>query len=152
VSDSTGNGWWTLAADGASRGNPGWAGAGAVLWDPAGEVRAELSQPLGRATNNEAEYQALLLGLDAAAKMGVEKLRVRMDSELVVRQITGRYRVRNERLAPLYRRAVGVLQDLQAYDIVHVRREHNAEADALASRAAKSQGRSAASNPNRGSS
>ena len=144
-------GWWTLAADGASRGNPGWAGAGAVLWDGEGRVKAELSRPLGLATNNQAEYQALLLGLEEALRLGVQRLRVQMDSELVVRQLSGRYRVRNKRLAPLYLRAVSALQDLEAYDIVHVRREYNAEADALASRAAKSQGRSAAAGSHRGS-
>jgi len=146
-----GDGWWTLAADGASRGNPGWAGAGAVLWDDQGRVMAELSRPLGRTTNNQAEYQALLLGLEEALRLGVTKLRVRMDSELVVRQLSGRYRVRNKGLEPLYRRAVNALQDLEAYDIVHVRRECNAAADALASRAAKSQGRDAATGANRGS-
>jgi ribonuclease HI len=112
---------------------------------------AELSRPLGRTTNNQAEYQALLLGLEEALRLGVTKLRVRMDSELVVRQLSGRYRVRNKGLEPLYRRAVNALQDLEAYDIVHVRRECNAAADALASRAAKSQGRDAATDANRGS-
>jgi len=127
----------TLNADGASRGNPGPSGAGAVLKDPEGLVVAEISQPLGQATNNQAEYQALILGLEQALALQVRRLRINMDSELVVRQVEGRYRVRNPGLKPLFDRTMGLLQEFEAYDILHVRREFNAEADALASRAAR---------------
>ena len=128
--------WWTLHADGASKGNPGPAGAGAILYDQTGTVLAEISRSLGRKTNNEAEYQGLITGLEEAVKLGGRRLKIRMDSELVVRQILGVYKVRNERLKPLYQQALGLLRELEAYDILHVRRELNAEADRLASRAA----------------
>jgi len=129
-------GWWTLHTDGASQGNPGSAGAGVVLEDPAGLVLAELSRSLGRATNNEAEYQALILGLEEAHHQGATRLKVMLDSELVVRQVQGLYRVKNQRLRPLYAQVMALLQDLEAYDILHIRREFNAHADKLASRAA----------------
>ncbi|MBU2547468.1 MAG: ribonuclease HI family protein [Proteobacteria bacterium] len=130
------NEWWTLHTDGAARGNPGPAGAGAVLRDPAGATLAEVSRPLGKATNNEAEYQALILGLEEASRLGARRLRLRLDSELVVRQVTGVYRVKNDRLQPLFQRVRALLRNLEAYDILHIRRELNSEADALASRAA----------------
>lgn len=134
--ESNGPGWWTLNTDGAARGNPGPAGAGAVLRDDRGVILEEISRYLGIGTNNEAEYQGLILGLETAISRGARRLNLRLDSELVVRQIQGRYKVRHERLQPLYNRAMGLLQDLEAYDIVHVRREQNAEADALAAKAA----------------
>jgi ribonuclease HI len=127
---------WTLHTDGAARGNPGPAGAGAVLRRPDGTPVAEVSRNLGTATNNEAEYMGLLEGLEAALAHGALNLSIRMDSELIVRQLAGQYKVRNERLRPLYDRALAMLHRLEAYDIVHVRRELNAEADALAARAA----------------
>ncbi len=128
-------GYWTLHCDGASRGNPGPAGAGAVLADPKGKVRLELGRPLGRATNNVAEYQALLLGLEAARDQGVLKLQVFSDSELLVKQLKGQYRVRNPHLLPLWRRAWQELQKFKAYAISHVSREQNLRADRLARRA-----------------
>ena len=129
-------GWWILNTDGASRGNPGPAGAGAVLRGPEGAVLGELSRPLGMATNNEAEYQALILGLEEARNMGAARLRILLDSELVVKQVQGLYRVKNTRLRKLYDRVMGLLQEMEAYDILHVRRDLNSEADSLASRAA----------------
>ena len=128
--------WWVLNTDGAARGNPGPAGAGAVLRDGDGAIVAEESRSLGTATNNEAEYQGLILGLEKALEMGAQNLRIRMDSELIVRQVLGVYRVKNQRLRPMYERVSALLHELEAYDILHVRREKNAEADALASRAA----------------
>jgi len=136
VRSETDKGWWTLHTDGASQGNPGPAGAGAVLKDPAGVLFAKVSRSLGRATNNEAEYHALILGLEEAHKLAVDRLRIMLDSELVVRQVCGQYRVKNQRLRPLYTRVMDLLQDLEAYDILHIRREQNKEADALASAAA----------------
>ncbi|MEW6263449.1 MAG: ribonuclease HI family protein [Thermodesulfobacteriota bacterium] len=128
--------WWTLHTDGAARGNPGPAGAGAVLLDGQGRVLAELSRSLGVRTNNEAEYHGLLLGLAEVRRLGGRRLRLRLDSELVVRQLQGRYRVKHPHLIPLYRQAMVLLRELEVYDIMHVRRELNAEADALASKAA----------------
>jgi len=131
--------WWTLYTDGASRGNPGSAGAGAVLKDSDGILLAEISRSLGQATNNEAEYHALILGLKEAHKLGAARLKIKLDSELVVKQVRGLYRVKNQRLRPLYNRVVALLQDLEAYDILHIRRELNKEADKLASTAASQQ-------------
>lgn len=130
-------GWWVLNTDGASLGNPGPAGAGIVLRDAGGAILGELSRSLGKATNNEAEYRALILGLTEARSMGATRLKVLLDSELVVKQVQGLYRVKNRRLRPLYDRVMELLQDMEAYDILHVRRELNTEADSLASRAAR---------------
>lgn len=130
-------GWWILNTDGASLGNPGPAGAGIVLRDSGGAILGELSRSLGKATNNEAEYRALILGLTEARSMGATRLKVLLDSELVVKQVQGLYRVKNSRLRPLYDRVMGLLQDMEAYDILHIRRELNTEADSLASRAAR---------------
>ncbi len=92
---------------------------------------------MGKATNNEAEYRALILGLTEARSMGATRLKVLLDSELVVKQVQGLYRVKNRRLRPLYDRVMELLQDMEAYDILHIRRELNTEADSLASRAAR---------------
>jgi ribonuclease HI len=129
---------WILNTDGAARGNPGPAGAGAVLRNAAGEIAAEIGKPLGVATNNEAEYMGLIVGLEAALEQKCQFISIRLDSELVVRQINGQYRVKNERLKSLYDRAMGLLHQFSGYDIFHVRRAENAEADALAANAADS--------------
>jgi ribonuclease HI len=129
--------YWLLHADGASLGNPGAGGAGAVIYDDQGRVAAEIAQFLGPAvTNNEAEYQALLLGLERLRDLGARKIRIRLDSELVVRQVRGDYQVKSSRLAGLFRQAMDLLAGFEIYDISHVRRELNRAADALASRAA----------------
>ena len=129
--------YWLLHADGASLGNPGPGGAGAVLYDPGGQVTAEVSIHLGKVTNNEAEYQGLLLGLEKALELGVRWLHIRMDSELVVRQVLGIYKVKNARLAVFFEKVMSALGRLEQFDIAHVRRDLNREADALASRAAR---------------
>ncbi|MDR0880940.1 MAG: ribonuclease HI family protein [Candidatus Adiutrix sp.] len=132
------NDFWLLHADGASLGNPGAGGAGAVIYDPAGQALGEISLYLGpKVTNNEAEYQGLLAGLKKALALGAAKIRIRMDSELVVRQILGIYKVRNERLAAFFKEDHATLGLFQQYEIAHVRRELNREADALASQAAR---------------
>lgn len=129
---------WLIHADGASVGNPGPGGAGAVVYNPQGEIAAEVSIYLGpKVTNNEAEYQGLLNGLKKAREMGACKLTIRMDSELVVRQVLGIYKVKNERLAVYFKEVMELLKSFESYDIAHVRREFNREADALASRAAR---------------
>ncbi len=119
-------------------GNPGAGGAGAIIYDQQGDVAAEISEYLGsRVTNNEAEYEGLLRGLRKALDLGARKLRIRMDSELVVRQILGVYKVKNPRLALLFQQAMELLGRLESYDIQHVRRDYNRQADALASAGAR---------------
>jgi ribonuclease HI len=124
----------TMFADGGSRGNPGPAASGAVLLDPGGEVVQEVGRYLGIATNNVAEWTALLLGLEAAADRGIRALAVRMDSELVVKQLRGEYRVKHADLQPLHRRALALLRRFEHVDVRHVRRKENALADALVNR------------------
>lgn len=128
-------GWWTLSVDGGARGNPGPAGAGAVLTDPKGRVAAELSIPLGRTTNNVAEYEGLLAGLAKAADSGAQYVDVRSDSELLIRQMTGRYKVRADHLKPLHERAQAAVSGFAGVNFTHIPREENAAADALANRA-----------------
>jgi ribonuclease HI len=123
-----------LWSDGAARGNPGPAGIGAILKLPSGEILAEESRYLGEATNNVAEYRAVLLGLARALELGVEGIEVRADSELLIKQLRGEYRVRNEGLKPLYEEAKALLSRFRAVKLSHVRRELNAEADKLANR------------------
>jgi ribonuclease HI len=121
--------------DGASRGNPGEAGFGVHVTTPAGEPVAELYGYLGRATNNVAEYQALLHGLRYALGRGVRRVRVFSDSELVVKQMDGRYRVRHPDMVPLHRTATDLWRQFEEAQLSHVRRERNREADRLANRA-----------------
>jgi ribonuclease HI len=128
-------GGWSLYCDGASRGNPGQAGAGAVLIDGCGNVRGQYGEYLGQTTNNVAEYQALLLGLKKARGLGVKKIRVFADSELLVRQIKGQYRVKAAHLLPLYEAAKQALTEFETYEISHVPREMNHLADRLANTA-----------------
>ncbi len=124
-----------LYCDGASRGNPGPSAIGAVLYDPQGREVASISGAIGQATNNVAEYQALIAGLEAALAAGVRHLEIRLDSQLLVRQITGQYRVKAANLKPLHLQAVRLLRRIERASIVHVRRELNTAADALANEA-----------------
>ena len=121
----------TLFADGGSRGNPGPAASGAVLVDRDGNTIDSIGLFLGRATNNVAEWTALCIGLEHAAERGIKRLAVRLDSELVVKQMRGEYRVKHEDLLPLYRRARALLAKFEHVDIKHVRRKDNALADRL---------------------
>ncbi|GAB4333918.1 MAG: hypothetical protein Kow0089_02870 [Desulfobulbaceae bacterium] len=121
-----------LYTDGASRGNPGQAGAGAVLLDQDGTEIGSLALYLGECTNNVAEYRALLAGLDLAAKSGCRRISVRLDSELVVRQLQGIYKVKNSGLQPLFEEVRKRLAGFEQWDVRHVRREENARADRLA--------------------
>lgn len=125
---------WLLMVDGAARGNPGEAGCGAVICDESGGVVKELSRYLGRTTNNVAEYEALLMGLEALVHMGGKNVRVQSDSQLLVRQINGEYRVKDEKLKVLFQRAIGLLRRFESYRILHVPRELNKLADRLANR------------------
>jgi len=121
----------TLFADGGSRGNPGPAASAAILLDGEGEPIEEIGAYLGEATNNVAEWTALLLGLEAAQRRGIRRLAVRLDSELVVKQLRGEYRVKNAGLLPLYQKAVKLLRHFDEVDVRHVRRALNTLADRL---------------------
>ena len=125
----------TLFADGAARRNPGPAGAGAVLFDDQGNVLAELTRSLGDATNNVAEYSALILGLEEALRRGIDEVDVRMDSLLVVRQMQGLWKIKHPGLRPLALRAGALLAEFRRRSIEHVPREENAHADMLSNRA-----------------
>jgi ribonuclease HI len=118
--------------DGGSRGNPGPAGFGVYIQDSAGCVLGELSQYLGTRTNNYAEYSALLAALEFAIAKGHRSLRVVSDSELMVKQIKGQYRVNSPELRPLYDEAKRRILDLDHFQIQHVLREKNRHADRLA--------------------
>lgn len=121
-----------LFTDGASRGNPGQAGAGAVLLTDRGDELATCSTYLGCCTNNVAEYKALIIGLDKALLKGCTDLAIFLDSELIVRQIQGSYKVKNETLLPLFRQVQERLARMQRWSINHVPRAQNARADQLA--------------------
>lgn len=120
---------WT---DGAARGNPGPAGIGAILKSASGEVLFTGSEYLGHTTNNVAEYRAVLLGLRGALELGVRRIEVRADSELLIKQLKGQYRVRSPGLRPLYEEAKRLLARFESVRLTHVRRELNGEADRLA--------------------
>lgn len=121
-------------SDGASRGNPGPSGAGAVVKTPEGEVLAEISAYLGIGTNNRAEYEALRLGLERALILGAHEVDVYMDSELVVRQLRGEYRIKQESLKPLFHAVSDLVGRFDRVSFHHLPRAQNAEADALANR------------------
>jgi len=124
-----------LFCDGGARGNPGPAACGAVLYDPEGAVLDQHGQYLGRATNNVAEYRGVLLGLDLARRHDLQHVHLRLDSELVVRQLTGQYRVRHPDLIPLWEEVKQQLRAFAGWDIQHVPREQNAAADRLVNEA-----------------
>ncbi|MHB1004026.1 MAG: ribonuclease HI family protein [Chloroflexota bacterium] len=124
-----------LRCDGASRGNPGPAAGAYLLLDEHDRELAAEGKYLGNTTNNEAEYRALIAGLERASAMQVQRLDVRMDSELVVLQLKGRYRVRAANLAPLYERARSLLAKFPEATVRHVPRGENSRADALANTA-----------------
>src|SRR5215472_15105037 len=128
-------GWYTAHCDGGSRGNPGPAGFGAVIEDPRGQVVARLSEFLGSQTNNFAEYKGLLAVLAWAREHGVTQLRVVSDSELMVKQMKGQYKVSSPGLLPLWEEARRLAGQLQHFEIAHTLRGGNREADRLANEA-----------------
>jgi len=136
-----------LFTDGAARGNPGPAGIGLVIEDTGGMRLWGGYRYVGTATNNQAEYLGLIEGLRKAAEWHPERLEVYLDSQLVVEQLAGRYRVKNSDLRPLHREAVDVLASFPEYTVTHVLREKNRGADALANRAIDEQEKP---NPRRG--
>jgi len=121
-----------LYTDGASRGNPGEAGAGAVVLNSQGQEVLTCSEYLGQCTNNIAEYKALILGLEKVQELSGQQVAIFMDSELIVRQIQGRYKVKNANLKPLFSRVQELLQDFSSYRVSHIPRAENKRADALA--------------------
>jgi ribonuclease HI len=123
---------WVVMVDGAARGNPGPAGCGAVIYDENGVVVKQLSRYLGHTTNNVAEYEGLLMGLEALLQLGRKHIVVQSDSELLVRQLNGQYRVKDEKLKVLFERAMTLLRQFDSYRILHVGRELNKLADRLA--------------------
>jgi ribonuclease HI len=126
------SGWIIAHCDGGSRGNPGPAGYGVYVQDGEGTVLAELSHYLGRRTNNFAEYSGLLAALEFAAAKSHPRLRVISDSELMVKQMKGQYRVNSPELRPLYEQARRMANNLEQFEIHHVLREKNHHADRLA--------------------
>ena len=124
-----------IFCDGASRGNPGEAGAGVAMWDESGESLGTVSLYLGRRTNNQAEYRGAIAALEAALGVGAREVVLNLDSELVVRQLSGRYRVRNPRLMPLHKRILDLRSRFQRVTVRHVPREQNRVADRLANEA-----------------
>ena len=120
---------WT---DGAARGNPGPAGIGAILKSPSGEVLYTGSEFLGHTTNNVAEYKAVLLGLAGALAQGIQTVEVRADSELLIKQLKGEYRVKSAGLRPLFDEARRLISRFKSVKLTHIRRELNGEADRLA--------------------
>lgn len=122
-------------ADGASRGNPGPSSFGAVVFDSEGKELHSVSQAIGHSTNNQAEYRGAIAALEAALALGAREVELRMDSELAVRQLTGRYKVRNPGLMPLHKRVLDLLRRFDNVSVAHVPRERNKDADRLANEA-----------------
>lgn len=144
-------GWFAAHCDGGSRGNPGPAGYGAVIEDPKGQVVARLSEFLGRQTNNFAEYKGLLAVLAWARKHRVRQLRVVSDSELMVKQMKGQYKVASPALRPLWEEARRMAREFEGFEIRHTLRGGNQEADRLANEAMdKGMGRAANTGLNTG--
>ena len=124
-----------IYADGASLGNPGPAAIGATIKDEQGRLVASISQGIGTTTNNQAEYRAVIAALEKATRLGAKEVAINLDSQLVVRQIKGEYRVKKAALKPLYQRVKQLQSRLESFTITHIPREQNAEADNLANRA-----------------
>lgn len=124
-----------IYTDGGSRGNPGPAGIGVVLYNEKKERIAEISKYLGVTTNNQAEYTALIEGLKKAKDLGAKEVSVFMDSELVVKQLKHEYKVKNKDLAPLFLQVYNLSLNFSKISFTHVYREHNSEADKLANEA-----------------
>jgi ribonuclease HI len=125
----------TIHVDGGARGNPGPAGVGVVITDREGIVIDRANAYIGESTNNEAEYRALLLGLDRAHALGAREIDVVNDSELIAHQITGRYKVKKETLRMLHQQARAALEGFERWSIRPVPRERNEDADALVNEA-----------------
>ncbi|MBI2050207.1 MAG: ribonuclease HI family protein [Parcubacteria group bacterium] len=130
----------TIHTDGGARGNPGPSGIGVVISDEKRKTVREVSEYIGKATNNQAEYRALIRGLEEVKKLGATSASIFMDSELIVKQLNGEYKVRDKGLQPLFARAWNLLQGFSSYGIKHVMRAKNKRADALVNQALDDQG------------
>ena len=126
-----------IFTDGTAEPNPGPAAIGAIIKDEQGKLITSISQPIGQATNNQAEYRAIIAALENAISLGASQVDIHSDSELVVRQIDGRYRVKNAALKPLYQRVKQLQSQLKGFTITHIPRQQNIEADSLANMALK---------------
>ena len=124
-----------IYVDGGSRGNPGPSGVGVVVLDASGKRLKEISKYIGETTNNIAEYNALLYGLEEALILRAEEVVINLDSELVAKQLTGDYRVKDSGLKPLFERAMNMLKSFKSFEVRHIEREMNKEADKLVNRA-----------------
>jgi ribonuclease HI len=124
-----------IHTDGVSKGNPGVAAIGATIKDEKGRLITSISRRIGWATNNQAEYIAIITALEETIRLGVRQVELNSDSELVVRQINGRYRVKKEALKPLFQRVKKLRGSLESCTINHIPRQQNREADRLANRA-----------------
>lgn len=138
-----GGGAARIHIDGGSRGNPGPAGIGVAIYDAEGRLQEGLARFIGRATNNMAEYRALLLALERAETLGLSRLAIYSDSELLVRQLQGRYQVKHPLLRPLFAEAKRRIAELAHFEVHHVPREQNAEADRLANQGMDAAGKGA---------
>ncbi len=130
-----------VETDGASRGNPGFAGVGVIIKDETGKTLETIGKFLGISTNNQAEYQALITALEAVQRYAPEAVTVHSDSELMVKQINGQYRVRHPEIIPLFQQAIELATALPSFTIIHVPREKNPGADRVANVAIDSRGR-----------
>jgi ribonuclease HI len=125
----------TIYTDGAARGNPGPAAIGVVIKDETGKVVATIAQCLGTTTNNQAEYRAIIAGLEKAISLGAHQVIIKSDSELVVKQLNGLYRVKHVALRPLYLEVLRLTGALEGFNISYIPRTQNTAADALANQA-----------------
>lgn len=126
---------YTIFSDGGARGNPGPAGAGAVIYDEDKKIIAEISEYLGKMTNNQAEYTALILALEKAKELNAKELDCYLDSDLVVKQLKREYRVKDKKLEPLFVKVWNLTFSFEKVNFSHVMREKNKEADRLVNQA-----------------
>jgi ribonuclease HI len=124
-----------IFTDGAARGNPGPAAIGVVIQDRAGSILSSISRRLADTTNNQAEYLAVIAALEKAISLRTRKVLLKSDSELVVNQINGKYKIKNTALRPLYQRIVQLAGTLESFTVSYIPRERNTRADALANQA-----------------
>ncbi len=140
----------TVFSDGASRGNPGRSACAVILYDAKGDELLRRTKILGVTTNNVAEYEGVLMGLELAQDLGAAEVHLKLDSELVVRQLNGQYRVKSEALEPLYLQAVQLLSSFPKATVSHVQRKDNMEADRLVNKALDGEKRPPKKRGNRG--
>ena len=126
----------TIYTDGASKGNPGLAAIGVVIYQE-GRLVKQIAEVIGETTNNVAEYRALIAGLEYVLALGITRVRVLSDSQLLVHQVLGTYKVKSRQLFPLFETVGALIERLDAFELQHIGRVHNAQADGLANRAIK---------------